>query len=88
MEAFLAELQVPMTNKPMLSVITQIEAHIDHYVKDLQRFLNNEEQVKAQRLAQAILWEKANISNAKVEQMKKQSHDTVSGVNACKDNIS
>ncbi|MCI72179.1 hypothetical protein A2U01_0093442, partial [Trifolium medium] len=48
---------------------------------------HNEEQVKAQRLAQAILWEKANISNAKVEQMKKQNHDTVSGVNTCKDNI-
>ncbi|MCH98631.1 hypothetical protein A2U01_0019636, partial [Trifolium medium] len=65
MKAFLVELQVPMTSKPMLSVITQIEAHIDQYAKDLQRFLNNEEQVKAQRLAQVILWEKANISNAK-----------------------
>ncbi|MCI70270.1 hypothetical protein A2U01_0091533, partial [Trifolium medium] len=29
-----------------------------------------------------------NVSNAKVEKMKKQSHDTVLGVNACKDNIS
>ncbi|MCH79637.1 hypothetical protein A2U01_0000390 [Trifolium medium] len=87
MKAFLAELQTPLTNESMFSLVTQIEAHLDQFAKDLQKLLNNEEQVKAQRLAQAILWEKANISCAKVKQMKKQSNDTTPGVNTCKENI-
>ncbi|MCI00743.1 hypothetical protein A2U01_0021765 [Trifolium medium] len=49
--------------------------------------INNEEQVKAQKLVYAALWDKANVSNNKVEQMKKQTDDIVSGVNACKENI-
>ncbi|MCI94492.1 hypothetical protein A2U01_0115790, partial [Trifolium medium] len=38
-------------------------------------------------MAQTLLWERAITSNAKVEQMKKQNYDTVSGVNTCKENI-
>ncbi|MCI76092.1 hypothetical protein A2U01_0097361, partial [Trifolium medium] len=64
MKAFLTELQMPLTTESMLSLVTQIEAHLDQFAKDLQKLINNEDKVKAQRLAQAILWEKANISCA------------------------
>ncbi|MCI30952.1 hypothetical protein A2U01_0052163, partial [Trifolium medium] len=87
MKASLAELQSPFLSESRVTLLTQVESYFDQFGKDLQMLINNREQVSAQKMAQALLWERHNASNEKVEQMRKQSHDIVSGVNACKENI-
>jgi hypothetical protein len=84
---FLNQLHNPLTDQDTLSKVIQFESIIEQFAKAVQKKEYTLGRMSHQKLAQAIVFDKANRSVEKVEAMKTQKANSGEGVQECISNI-